>query len=308
MDAQTGPEGCILPCPIGSKLEEVCKVSVEGDPLRVHVSVFWTRPSAKGIYKVPIFLLRKINIRVIKYLSDVLILSQAIQEAHISRDTVIYLLQNLGFIINIKKSILHPWQKIEFLGMEIDLIKMTLSLTPENVQKVAKSLSFYNSSGINQGYKSPIIHYISSGTCKDSVKISSTTTNFVSKGKNELSVSNNIIYQVKNRINLVDRKLEVLQWPNFFSIEPTNNYSNRCFPDRVGSSLQRGSNIRQWSEEKRTLHINVLELLAIKLAPFSFTKGKRVKTIHFQINKKAALSYLFKVGGTKNDHMIKLSK
>ena len=87
----------------------------------------------------------------------------------------------------------------------------------------------------------------------------------MSKGKNELSVSNNIKHQVKNRINLAGRELEVLQWPNFFSIEPTNNYSNRCFPDRVGSSLQRVQTSGQWSEEERTLHINVLELLAIKL-------------------------------------------
>ena len=56
-----------------------------------------------------------------------------------SRDTVIYLLQNLGFTINIKKSILHPCQEIEFLGMEIDSIKMTLSLTAENVQKVVRT-------------------------------------------------------------------------------------------------------------------------------------------------------------------------
>ena len=49
---QTGPERCILQCTIGSKLNEVFKVSVEGDSLRVHVSVFWTRPSTKGVYKV----------------------------------------------------------------------------------------------------------------------------------------------------------------------------------------------------------------------------------------------------------------
>ena len=71
--------------------------------------------------------------------------------------------------------------------------------------------SFYNSSGIDQGCGSPIIHNTSSGTCKDSVKISSATTNCVSKEKNELSVSNNIKHQVKNRVNMVDRELEVLQ-------------------------------------------------------------------------------------------------
>ena len=33
----------------------------------------------------------------------------------------------------------------------------------------------------------------------------------MSEGKNELSVSDNIKHQVKNRINLVDGELEVLQ-------------------------------------------------------------------------------------------------
>ena len=41
----------------------------------------------------------------------------------------------------------------------------------------------YNSSGIGQGCGSPIIHNTSSGTCKDSAKITSTTTNCVSKEK-----------------------------------------------------------------------------------------------------------------------------
>ena len=50
------------------------------------------------------------------------------------------------------------------------------------------------------------------------------------------------------------------------------------------------------SEEERTLHINVLELLVIKLALFFFTKGKMMKAIHFQIDNKAALSYLLKWG------------
>ena len=42
-------------------------------------------------------------------------------------------------MIKIRKSILHPCQKIEFLGMEIDLIKMTLTLTTEKVQKVVEA-------------------------------------------------------------------------------------------------------------------------------------------------------------------------
>ena len=104
--------------------------------------------------------------------------------------------------------------------------------------------SFYNSSGIDQGCRSAIIHYTSKGTCKDELRFLQQQQIVCLRGKSELSVSNNIKHQVKNRINLVDTELEILQWPNFFSIEPTNDYSNRCFPDRVGSSLQQGSNIR----------------------------------------------------------------
>ena len=55
---------------------------------------------------------------------------------------------------------------------------------------------------------------------------------------------NNIKHHVKIRIHLLDRELEVLQWANFFSVEPTSDFSNRYFPDMVGRSLQRGSNIR----------------------------------------------------------------
>ena len=139
---KTGPEGCIFQCPIRWKLEEVRKVSVQGDSYEFMCLCFGLGPAPSvftKLLKIPISLLRKINIRVIIYLDDMLILSHTIREAHMRRDTVIYLLHNLGFIINVKKSILHPCQKIEFLGMEIDSIKMTLSLTPEKVQKVVKT-------------------------------------------------------------------------------------------------------------------------------------------------------------------------
>ena len=91
------------------------------------------------LLKISMSLLRKINIRLIIYFEDMLILSHTIGKARISQDMVIHLLQSLGFIIDIKKSILYLHQKIKFLGMEIDSVKMILSLTPERVQKVVKN-------------------------------------------------------------------------------------------------------------------------------------------------------------------------
>ena len=71
------------------------------------------------ILKVAIPLLRRPQIRVIIYLDDMLLMSQTLEELLMSRDTVIFLLTQLGFVINLKKSILSIAQQIELLGLEI---------------------------------------------------------------------------------------------------------------------------------------------------------------------------------------------
>ena len=63
-----------------------------------------------------------------------------------------------------------------------------------------------------------------------------------------------------------------------------------------------------WSKQRRSLHINVLELLAVKLALLSFTKNKKVRAIHVQIDNATGLRYLTKMRGVKSLEMIKLRK
>ena len=48
------------------------------------------------------------------------------------------LLQNLGFLINLKKSVLQPTQTIKFLGIIIDTVVMTKSWPKEKVQSISK--------------------------------------------------------------------------------------------------------------------------------------------------------------------------
>ena len=254
------------------------------------------------LLKIPISLLRKINFRVIIYLDDMLILSHTIREAHMSRDTVIYFLQNLGFIVNIKKSILHSFQKIEFLGMEIDSIKMMLSLTTTGGIKSCQNLSelsqesFYNSSGNGQGYRSPIIHYTNSETCKDSIKVSSITAIVCLKEK--MNYQPVITLNTKSRTELTWRieKLRFCNGRTFSQLNPQMIIQTDASLTGWGAVCNRVQTSRQWSEEERTLHINVVEILAINLALFFFTKRKRLKSILIQIDNKAALSYVLKMG------------
>ena len=80
---------------------------------------------------------------------------------------------------------------------------------------------------------------------------------------------------------------------------------------RVGvlpvKGLPRGEEGR-WSSVEKACHINILELEAVRLAILSFTKFKTRKSIHLRIDNMTALSYFLKMGGTKNKHLIKISK
>ena len=57
-----------------------------------------------------------------------LIMGQTMEELLMSRDTVIFLLQLLGFALNLEKYILNPVREIGFLGVTINSLKMCLSL------------------------------------------------------------------------------------------------------------------------------------------------------------------------------------
>ena len=61
--------------------------------------------------KVPISLLQRLNIRILIYLDDMLLMSQTTERLLVARDTVIFLLQHLGFVLNFKKSIVEPIEK-----------------------------------------------------------------------------------------------------------------------------------------------------------------------------------------------------
>ena len=220
---------------------------MEGDSLRVHVPMFWTRPSSKGVYKgvykrIPISLQRKINIRVIIYLDDMLILSHTIREAHMSRD--------MGFIINIKKSILHPCQEIKFLGMETDSIKMTLSLTPEKVQKVVKTCQ-----NLLRSHSTTLLEFtkvvgLLSSTIQavEPAKILQQQQIVCLREKNELSVSNN----TKSRTELT-WWIENLQFCNgrtFSQLNPQVIIQTDASLTRWGAVCYRVKTTRQRLEEK----------------------------------------------------------
>ena len=61
--------------------------------------------------KVPIPVLRRLMIRVIMFMDDLLIFGNTLVKILIARDFVIFLLQQLGFVINFKKWIFNQFRR-----------------------------------------------------------------------------------------------------------------------------------------------------------------------------------------------------
>jgi len=83
-------------------------------------------------------MLRKIGVRLIIYLGDILFMAErkqlAIQHAQLVSTT----LENLGFVVNYEKSVLIPSPQMEFLGFLVDSTTMTLALPGEKIRKIQR--------------------------------------------------------------------------------------------------------------------------------------------------------------------------
>ena len=169
-------------------------------------------------------------------------------------DTVIFLLQHLGFVISHRKSILTSLQKIEFLGLPVDSVNMPLSLTPGKLMKVTSQclemcrtervsilqltkLGKSDHSAIDKAHKSFKFNSTSSGTCTISVLVFTTNSGRIAQSRPFTSTSINLEFQSKTGTSLVSPKPKTMQWKMFCTTPSTNGDSNGCFQNRLGNII-----------------------------------------------------------------------
>lgn len=81
-------------------------------------------------------MLRKLCIRIVIYLDDMLLLATSQEGLLIAWDQFIFLLLNLGFLINTQKLILDQPSTLEFVAVLLDSQNITRSLAQEKVGKI----------------------------------------------------------------------------------------------------------------------------------------------------------------------------
>ena len=112
---QNRPEGCRLQCSSTQRTAAISTVSFGRELVRVPVCMLWLGFSSPpriftNLLKVPNSVLRCLTIRAISYLEDLLILGNSMNEIFMARNSVIFQLQHLGFVINLKKCVFRSYK------------------------------------------------------------------------------------------------------------------------------------------------------------------------------------------------------
>ena len=80
--------------------------------------------------------IRQQGIRSIVFLDDMLLMARSRERLLRQVQEIVQLLQLLGFVVNFEKSQLNPTQRIQYLGFEIDSVRMRISLPMEKVARI----------------------------------------------------------------------------------------------------------------------------------------------------------------------------
>ena len=100
--------------------EEICSIPVGRNDLRIHVSSIWHGPCTTNIYK---------NNETTGGYSETPEHTSDNIFRHMFSDTALFLMEQLGFEINMEKSVFDPYHCREFLGMKIISKSMTIPIT-----------------------------------------------------------------------------------------------------------------------------------------------------------------------------------
>ena len=136
-------------------------------------------------------------------LADMLLIGRTLPEILMARGTLIFLL-HLGFVINLRKVVLHPVKQIEFMGLVKNTEKMTLALSEKKLKRVSTMSGDFHAAE-NFSLKSHRVNWPVVINCPDHF----TSTNAVSTGANISSTQKG---SYSGHVALVNLAREELHW------------------------------------------------------------------------------------------------
>lgn len=283
-----------------------------GQPLQFRALPFGPTSAPRVFTKVVAVIaahLRSRGIRLIVYLDDWLILNQKKCQLISDRETVLNLLVQLGFIINLKKSSLTPSQEIVYIGALFRLDQGIVLPTPERITKLltaTKAMIEKQSHALAQDF----LHLL--GIMSSCIEIIPNARLHMRPIQIHLlkfwrPVSQNLMFKVKITPHLkchlkwwldlanITKGRSLQHWETQISIT-TDASTSVGWGGHMGSQITQGV----WTESEKKLHINCLEMEAVIRTVKKFLSHLKGKNTLIRCDNSTVVQYINKQGGTKS--------
>ncbi|KAM8975733.1 LOW QUALITY PROTEIN: uncharacterized protein RCH25_020573 [Pelodytes ibericus] len=250
--------------------------------------------------------LRRKGVRLIIYLDDLLIMSQDFATLNTHLNWTMDLLQNLGFLINLEKSILTPSRTMEFLGFAINSPHGSLHLPKAKVKSIKKEIKKVLSLPLISlrhlariiGHLSASIQAIFPGPLHyrvlQQLKIRSLRLGMTYDHSIPLD------YGAREELSWWLTHMEAWNGRAIFGTVPDLVVESDASLLGWGAQCGTLSTGGCWSLQESNLHINCLELLAREFAVRSFARTSRNCSILLRLDNTAAVRYINHLGGTRS--------
>ncbi len=262
--------------------------------------------------------LRQQGVRLVVYLDDILLMAETPELLQQHIQLTMSLLTDLGFILNLKKCVLTPCRRLEFLGFIVDSLTFSLYVPPDKIAKIKKECRhLLNKDKVSGRTLAHVIGLLTS------VTPAVLQAPLYYRGLQRLrsralqqSTPQNLDYDLtvpltwEARQDLIwwteysFREGRPLRWPQqALTIE--SDASKRGWGAHSTHQDQTTGGI--WNREEATHHINWLELKAAFLGLQTFAQNLSNVHIHLLMDNTVAIAYLNRLGGTRSYALCQLA-
>ena len=264
----------------------------------------------------PIFAkMREEGFCVLGYIDDSLILSESLERCVEATERLSQLLTDVGFTLNLKKSVFQPSQEITFLGYVLNSKEMSVSPTDGKRQKVLVT-----------------VNNLLSGSEFKIRFVASAIGLLVDLGKGVEYGANHFRYLERDKILALRRvgslgfegkmyisneaKRELRWWRDNIShrskkirvSRPTTLLVTDASSEGWGAVFGSNTTGGRWSDDEKTDHINVLELKAVLFGLKSFCRNSHREEILVKSDNTTAVCYINRMGGSKSNACERIAK
>ena len=259
-------------------------------------------------------LLRELGVRLVAYIDDILVLAETVAKAQDHTEALIYLLENLGYIVHPEKSVrqTNPGDRISGNDGGLEN-KGATPPGPELRQEAAMM--------IRDQLAPPTAREVSRllGKFNSVSKAIPPAPLFCRALQRDLTTAldqSNQCYDTP--CSLSSAAIEELEWWNTQLMswngkslvlkQPDLQIESDASLRGWGASCQGTQTGGPWSQQEQELHINCLELLAATLAVKTFLKDQENKSVLLLLDNQTAVAYTNNLGGTVSTQATKLAR